>query len=555
MSEAHIRDLLAKDLSVLEPGLELLDVEKYIPSKLGTKSYLDLVAKDRAGHWVIIEVKKTSAASREAAHEVFKYVEAVQRHLGARNEEIRAVVASVEWKELLIPFSRLKAETTISVEGYKIELMPDGQSLRAHRVETVPINQGRYLSPWHELNLYHDHANLLRGVADYDRCCQEKGIEDYVLVVLKAADDFNEKAAIALENALREVRQLLEIENLSDGAAGISIPSERFEYILYFAPQILSREFCLKLISSNPEVLEEVEAFTADMSAEAELCTLHTNVFDMDPTPFRDHFDIGYPAKFRTTLLVDEEWSVEKVLRRGMFARNDLLTDQGIIAELSGETGSSGRSLKRTVNMANPAHVASARTDLSTALSTNRAWLAQINRVLDDVLHDMPKANVDITVFCPSSGLFTIYFIATDTNSMDHIPFYEFTVKDESDIVLRRYCGLLAPNGEPRNLEEILERYYDGRMGRMMFLASAGFYEVNDSDVLDDAGLIYRTYRVDESANGKKWFELRDDRWREFQPQIPFQPLQSYFEENSSFINTIVNEIGARMHGGFHDMS
>lgn len=556
MSEAYIRDLLAKDLSVLEPGLELLEIEKYIPSKLGTKSYLDLVAKDRAGHWVIIEVKKTSAASREAAHEVFKYVEAVQRHLGARNEEIRAIVASVEWKELLIPFSRLKAETTISVDGFKVELSPDGRSLSAHKIDTLPINQGRYLAPWHELNMYHDRASLLRGIADYDLCCQEKNIEDYVLVVLKAADDFNENAAIALESSLREISKFLGTETLSEVSVGSSpIPLETYEYILYFSPQILSKEFCLELIASDKELLEEVEAYTADMSTEAELCTLHTNVFDMDPTPFRDYFDIGNSAKFRTTLLQDEGWTVEEVLRRGMFARNELLTDDAIISELSGETGSSGRSFKRTVNMANSAHVASARSDLSTALATNRAWLAQINRVIDDVLRDAPRASIDISVYCPSSGLFTLYFIATDGSSMDHIPYYAVTVKDESGKVLNTYYGLLIPDREPKTFEEILDKYYDGQVGRLMFLASTGFYEVNDSDVMDDLGLIYRSYRVDESQQGMKWFELKDDRWRQFHPQLPFQPLQPYFDENRALINAIVNEIGGRMHGGFHDMS
>jgi hypothetical protein len=156
MSEALIRDLLASNISVLEPGLQLLAVEKYIPGKLGTKSFLDLLAKDRSGHWVIIEIKKTNAAAREAVHEVFKYAEAVQRYLGARSDEIRVIVASVEWKELLIPFSRLKAETNIAVDGYRIEVNLAGRSITSTRVVPILMNQGRYLAPWHQLNMYHD---------------------------------------------------------------------------------------------------------------------------------------------------------------------------------------------------------------------------------------------------------------------------------------------------------------------------------------------------------------------------------------------------------------
>jgi len=63
MSEALFRDLLANDLSILEEGLVLLEIEKYIPSKLGTRSYLDILARDSSGHWVIIEVKKNKCRS------------------------------------------------------------------------------------------------------------------------------------------------------------------------------------------------------------------------------------------------------------------------------------------------------------------------------------------------------------------------------------------------------------------------------------------------------------------------------------------------------------
>lgn len=69
MNEAAIRDLLAADLSVLEEGMELVKIEQYIPKSLGTRNFLDILAKDKAGQWVIIEVKKTNAAARQAAHE------------------------------------------------------------------------------------------------------------------------------------------------------------------------------------------------------------------------------------------------------------------------------------------------------------------------------------------------------------------------------------------------------------------------------------------------------------------------------------------------------
>jgi Endonuclease NucS len=182
MNENDIRDILANNLAILEDGLQLLDIEKFIPSTLGTRSFIDILAKDSSGHWVIIEVKKTNAAAREAAHEVFKYVESIQRHFGARNDEIRAIVVSVEWAELLVPFSRFLSETSIAIEGFRLLLGDHGEDFQALPIEPIPVNKSRYLAPWHELNLYQNKSNLERGIISYDECCRNKAITDYILV-------------------------------------------------------------------------------------------------------------------------------------------------------------------------------------------------------------------------------------------------------------------------------------------------------------------------------------------------------------------------------------
>lgn len=549
MNEAGIRDLLAADLSVLEEGLELVKIEQYIPSTLGTRNFLDILAKDKAGHWVIIEVKKTDAAGREAAHEVFKYVEAVQRHFGARNDEIRAIVASVEWKELLVPFSRLRSETSLAVEG--VVLVPDasGKRLNIRAVDLVSVNQGRYLAPWHELNMYHDEASLERGIASYDKCCKAKDIENYVLLILKAAKDFNEKASFGLEQALQEIGA-----SNADGSPPSFGQLDHYEYILYFAPQILSREFCLGVIAREAWRLDEVRAFTKGMSAEEELCTLHENVYDTDPCPHRDWFEIGYAAKLGQKLLVDEAWTSERVLRRGTFARNTLLSDEAIIEELSGSTGSSGQSFKRTISFANRAHVASAKEGLAEALATNPAWLAQINQVLDEASAKWPSGSARISVFGPSSGVFTLYFMATK-DSLSHMPQYSVSVTGPDGKLETVYMGMLVPEAQSASLQEILDKYYEGRIGHLMFLASAGFFESRDADVMDDLGLAYKTFRMDDPEGDKKWFALKDDRWRPFTPTLPWVPLQPYFDANAKLIDSIASAIGSRMHLGFHDMS
>lgn len=70
-----MRDLLARDISKLKRGLTLLQKEQYIHNKHGTKDFIDLYAKDEDNCHVLIELKRSAAASRQALHEVSKYIE------------------------------------------------------------------------------------------------------------------------------------------------------------------------------------------------------------------------------------------------------------------------------------------------------------------------------------------------------------------------------------------------------------------------------------------------------------------------------------------------
>lgn len=49
MKESALRDLIAQQICKLKPGLALLQKEQYIPSEHGTKSFIDLYAKDEKG--------------------------------------------------------------------------------------------------------------------------------------------------------------------------------------------------------------------------------------------------------------------------------------------------------------------------------------------------------------------------------------------------------------------------------------------------------------------------------------------------------------------------
>ena len=73
-TEAALRDELASKLSLIEPGLTLIETEHPLPNTLGAKGFIDILARDRFGNRVIIELKRSNQTARQALHEVLKYV-------------------------------------------------------------------------------------------------------------------------------------------------------------------------------------------------------------------------------------------------------------------------------------------------------------------------------------------------------------------------------------------------------------------------------------------------------------------------------------------------
>jgi hypothetical protein len=190
VTEEELKNLLADRICDLEPGLTLLKKEKYVPNKLGTRGFIDLFARDNKGHFVLIELKRSDAATRDAIHEVLKYVEGVKAHLGVREHEIRVFIVSTTWTELLVPFSRFVTDSEISVRGIKITVGPRGH-MESTDVEPIKTAKGRVIAPWHELNFYKSESDLKRGLLEYEDSCKRKGVDDYVLVVLDAPRGFN----------------------------------------------------------------------------------------------------------------------------------------------------------------------------------------------------------------------------------------------------------------------------------------------------------------------------------------------------------------------------
>ncbi|GAA4129526.1 endonuclease NucS domain-containing protein [Aminobacter aganoensis] len=557
MFEAPLRDLLASQLEVLEDGLTLLKIEQFVPSTIGTRSFIDILARDKRGRWVLIELKRSDAASREAIHEIYKYVEAVKGHLGARDDEIRAIIVSTEWKELLVPFSRFVQDTSISANGVKIILAEPDNTITAQAVEPLALSSGRVLSPWHEISLYRSEKRLQKGIASYDASCRTKGINDYIMVEMQAPEGFYEASVLATARSINGIRGGAE-EPTEEEIADVAIKMKRMDHLIYFVPQLQSPEEYLEIIRNDQKVFREVEEFMDDLEGEELLSSLLEYALFAKPKIDRDYFEIGYPAKFRTKLLDGEGWTIKAIHRRGAFERNSVLTDETILGEIAGEAGTSGQRLKRSIILSDRAEVTQLLKDVSECLPNNPVWAGMIRDQLEEARTEFPKATVDVSIYSPSTGMLTLFFTVTQETGALYVPTYTLAIQNEGEL-RRIYIGELSSlDDNPISADaftNVLSNYYEGDIGMLVMTMTWGGYEARDIDILEDLNLGYGSFRCDAQGDERQFYRMKNRRWRQVPALQPFGELKSYLERNERLVRIIAHKLGPRIGPGICDGS
>lgn len=551
MKESALRDLISQQINKLKPGLTLLQKEQYIPSEHGTKSFIDLYAKDEKGCHVLIELKCSTTASRQAIHEVNKYAERMKQYFGAKDSEIHIIIASTEWAELLLPFSRFYADAGFSIEGIQIDISADNTDFQVQPILPLPIVQGRIIAPWHNVYWYADSNAFQQGITAIENAYQQKGIDDYVIVKFYLPDHStpNERRA-ALQAQVSDMLNVAESE-LSDSLLNVSIPVH--EYIAYTAMQILSKDKCLQIISRDKDTMEEAQELLSSMEENEALCYLHESVEYVAPSPRGDYHEIGYPAKFSKFRELPNCTSLG-IIRHGIFLRNTVLTDDVIYSELEGKDGSTGQKFKRTVDMQNLAHVKNLKKDIATALETNPIWRNHILQIIEEIKSKSPDSKIDIYIFHPSTGVFTIYYALTKENGYLYLPNYYILVKNPNETQL--YLGALEANGSSMPFPQLLQKYYDGDLAALLLTVTWGGKDERDSDIIEDLGAQYRSYRSDLS-DGKvtAFFTLRDGKWRPCEAFSLDGLFNAYVEKNRTLINQILSKIRPHDKGAFFDSS
>ncbi|WP_367131845.1 endonuclease NucS domain-containing protein [Saccharothrix sp. HUAS TT1] len=337
MRESRIRDLLAADLDIVEPGLTHLGNEFHLPNEHGTRGYVDILARDRLGKIVIIEVKRSRSTSREAIHELFKYAALFRARHGLGANQVRCVLLATDWSELRVPFSEYVRVSDCETEGKQLVLDDDGAPVATRTVPPLDNPSDLAIAPWHHVFLYESAEARDSAAEKIPDLIGRHGCHDYIFVDL-------------------------------DHTRGSVV----YSYAIYLAVSL-----------ENP-----------DRKLERRVERLYDLVQD---ALVPDSAEIGYPDKFRQVLA---GWEVGEIHRGGRFASAEIWPADALQALLRSDRGRHSRSTSLIGSPRHRPSWAEFRTDVDDFFASNEAWRTSVNHLLDGIGHD-GRATVSIRSFNP----------------------------------------------------------------------------------------------------------------------------------------------------------
>ncbi|MFH1468345.1 MAG: endonuclease NucS domain-containing protein [Pseudomonadota bacterium] len=189
--EHRIRDQLAENLDLIGPGLSLIDTEYPVKNALGAGGKIDILARDHTGMLVVIEVKRSDQTARTALHELHKYTALLGTDEGHAPHQIRCVLASTDWHELLVPFSEYKRHSPFHMDGLFLELDGDSQVAGTRPVEPVPGAEPRRFCP-HHLVLFVEGDERDSLVDIVAKAMEDMAVSEFFMAKLDVRDEYRE---------------------------------------------------------------------------------------------------------------------------------------------------------------------------------------------------------------------------------------------------------------------------------------------------------------------------------------------------------------------------
>jgi hypothetical protein len=461
-NESSICDRLSKTLDILEPGLTLIEVNHKLPNNVGAKGFIDILAKDRLGNLVLIELKRSDQAARQALFEILKYMPLFRRQHGTPAHRIRCFIVSTTWRELLVPFSEFRRLCETQTEGFRIEVDEAGNVLRSEKVPDHIEARGPQPFRMHVAYLYPSADERTRALPLLRDAYANAGADGYLLLHL---------------NYEGEDQRVI------------------YPFGAYFVPTQVRPELLDKLTDETIAELEEAEGESSNAGSIREgaedrfLAIVQDSIGDHFLTTNLESI-IRSPESF--TAMVEGGWAVRSIDRVGPFASTAVMPDAEVLALVKGVAG---ESTVRYARLGSPQHRldwAEVRQGASNCLHGNLTWEAAFAWFLDHVEREFPDGVAFLQVYNPLMLPESLYRFAVD-NDPEYIPQMALMVNSADGTRREGLVGTVVWDGQavPISVDEVFAAdLCDGLHEYYMHKTLGSAWEL-DEELMRRHGLAY----------------------------------------------------------------
>ena len=392
--ENRYRDFLAEHLELISQGLTLVDTELKLPNQLGAKGFVDLVAKDQFGVYVLIEIKRSDSAARNAMHELFKYTTLFREQHGLAGHQLRCILLSTTWHELLAPFSELLENPPFQVEGRELLIGQDGNPSETRKVETADLKLPLHLCPKHELFLYNSSAERASDIPTIEESLKDAGVTDYFLF------------------------------HLDHGGVN---PEIMHPYALYLILAELSSAQRSAIERDGTAHSDEIDDEDYD-----EQSLMDASTWEHEETVFvwvnrastHSSIEIGYPDKLRNAL---HSWRSSNYVRAGRFGSEIIWSDDLLLSAALSEGEQHTDYFTYQVSTSNGLACERLLSNVSYTLLGTAEWEQDVPSLLKHLISDPGFDAISVRIYSPCDILFGLSGLAA--GRIDYLPALEIVAQ------------------------------------------------------------------------------------------------------------------------------
>ena len=460
-NEAAIRDFLSSRLDMIEPGLTLVGTEVRLPGRSGSSGFLDIFCQDGEGKLVIVEIKRTRSAAREALQELYKYVALIRTNHLVQITDYRVILLSVDWTDLLDAYSEFAAHAPFAASAGSIVLGGDGLPERIEPLEPSTTAAPRRFAVRHFLWGFPDRDTADAAAGKLAKRFQGLGLVDFVLIR--------------------------------------SRPTARIyagRHFLYFAQQELSFEAYDELLKSvldgdgYAEFRENVDGL---VELEDRIAEAADAIWSARGTPGRneigsDDAEIAHPEKARHWFRDIQQADIH-IHRHGRF-RDPWLSDEKIVAEIEGEGGASDYRLRYRAGTQHRHEVDELLKRIENVFFYNPDWQGAASQLVR-YAQRVGTSEVEIAAFSNEDVLRATAGLAFGYSG--YAPTFRMDIRVGEKT--QRFIGLLEWDGTAFDFDALVAKHFHGDTFSYFTGVHFGHNRSINRDLLADMGLRYAVFR------------------------------------------------------------